>query len=116
MFFIPFSLICLGRLIVSRAIQDDAFDPGFADVEEFKTRSVLGDVDYIRLNWKDEMLDRNVFQLSYRQFNDIWHRVCMMAGFREEPRLYALRVGAEARLDEHRELCSIHLLLGLSFC
>jgi hypothetical protein len=95
--------VCLGRLIVSRAIQDNAFDPGFADAEEFLTRPVLGDVDYIALKWKDEVLDRPVFGLSYRQFNDIWHRVCLVAGFRIEPRLYALRVGAGAKLDEHRK-------------
>jgi hypothetical protein len=89
---------------VSRAIQDNAFDPGFADAEEFLKRPVLGDVDYISLKWKDEALDRTVFGLSYRQFNDIWHRVCLVAGLRVEPRLYAWRVGAGARLDEHREL------------
>lgn len=89
---------------MARAIRDNAFDPGFADAEEFLKRPVLGDVDYIELKWKDEVLDRTVFNLSYRQFNDIWHRVCMAAGLRVEPRLYALRVGAGARLDEHREL------------
>lgn len=57
--------MCLGRLIVSRAIQDNAFDPGFADAEEFLTRPALGDVDYIALKWKDEVLDRPVFGLSY---------------------------------------------------
>jgi hypothetical protein len=95
--------VCLGRLIVSRAIQDNAFDPGFANAEEFLTRLVLGDVDYITLKWRDEVLERPVFGLSYRKFNDIWHRVCLVAGIRIEPRLYALRVGAGARLDEHRE-------------
>jgi hypothetical protein len=89
---------------VSRAIRDNAFNPGFADAEEFLKRPVLGDVDYIKLEWKDEVLDRTVFGLSYRQFNDIWHRVCLAAGLRVEPKLYALRVGAGARLDEHREL------------
>jgi hypothetical protein len=63
--------VCLGRLIVARALQDDTFDPGFADVEQFLKRPALGDVDYIELKWKEEMLDRPVFQLSYRQFNDI---------------------------------------------
>jgi hypothetical protein len=95
--------VCLGRLIVSRAIQDNAFDPGFTDAEEFLTRPVLGEVDYIALKWKDEMLNRLVFDLSYRKFNDIWHRVCLVAGFRIQPRLYALRVGAGARLDKNRK-------------
>jgi hypothetical protein len=95
--------VCLGRLIVSRALQDNAFDAGFTNAEQFLTRPVLGDVGYIALKWKDEVLDQPVFGLSYRQFNDIWHRVCRVAGFRTQPRLYALRVGAGARLDKHRK-------------
>ena len=95
--------MCLGRLIVARALQDNAFDADFTDVEQFLKRPALGDVDYIELKWKEEMLDRTIFKLSYQQFNNIWHRVCMAAGLREEPRLYALRVGAGARLDQHRE-------------
>ena len=102
-FFVPFPLVCLGRLIVSRAIQDNAFDSGFADAEEFLKRPVLGDADYISSKWKIEVLDRTVFGLSYRKFNEIWHRVCLVAGLRVESRLYALRVGAGARPDEHRE-------------
>lgn len=73
------------------------------DTEEFLKRLVLGDADFISLKWKEEVLDRTVFSLSYRQFNDIWHRVCLVAGLRVESRLYVLRVGAGARLDENRE-------------
>ena len=94
---------------MSRAIRDDAFDAGFTDAEDFLKRPVLGEVDYIELKWKDEVLDRTVFGLSYRQFNDIWHRVCLAAGLRVEPRLYALRVGAGARLDKHRKFDQHHL-------
>ena len=42
-------MVCLSRLIVARAIQDDAFDAGHANAEEFLNRPVLGDVDYIPL-------------------------------------------------------------------
>jgi len=38
--------------------------------------------------------------------NEIWHKVCIAAGFREVPRLYSLRVGAGARLDKDRKLTS----------
>jgi hypothetical protein len=95
--------LCLLRLILSRALQDDAFVAGFKDYDQFMTQPDLGDVDYMQLKWKDDMLDRHIFPLSYQQFNDIWRRVGMMAGLRDLPRLYALRVGAGARLDEHRE-------------
>jgi hypothetical protein len=93
---------------VSRAIQDNAFEAGFKNYEEFSTRPDLGQVDYIALKWKEEVLERPVFKLSYARFNEIWHRVCLLAGFRTAPRLYALRVGAGARLDKNRELLQGH--------
>lgn len=65
-FFVPFPLVCLSRLIVARAIQDDAFDAGYVNVAEFLNRPVLGDVDYIPLPWKKEKLDDFVFRLSYQ--------------------------------------------------
>jgi len=99
-------LVCLSRLTVTRAIQDDTFEASYANAEEFLNRPVLGNVDYIPLPWKKEKLDDFVFQLSYRKFNDIWHKVCIAAGFRQVPRLYSLRVGAGARLDKDRKLTS----------
>jgi hypothetical protein len=103
---VPFPLVCLNRLIVARAIQDDAFEAGYVNAEEFLNKPVLGNVDYIPLSWKEEKLDDFVFCLSYRKFNEIWHRVCIAAGFREVPRLYSLRVRAGARLDKNRKLTS----------
>ncbi|KAI3328240.1 hypothetical protein F4824DRAFT_506790 [Ustulina deusta] len=37
--------------------------------------------------------------MSYKTLNDLWHRVLLVSGFREEARLYSLRVGAGANLD-----------------
>lgn len=107
-FFVPFPLVCLGRLIVARAIQDDAFEAGYTDADEFLNKPALGDVDYIELPWKEEKLDDFIFQLSYRRFIEIWHRVCSAAGLREVPRLYSLRVGAGARLDQNRRLLPVY--------
>lgn len=95
-FFVPFPLVCLGRLIVAKAIRDGAFESSFVDAAEFLTRPMLGNVDFINLRWKEEMLDRPAFKLTYHRFNEIWHRVCLAAGFRQEPRLYSLRVGGSA--------------------
>ena len=103
-FFVPFPLVCLSRLIVARAIKDDAFEAGYTNADEFLNMPALGDVDYIELPWKEKKLDDFIFQLSYRRFNEIWHKVCIAAGFREVPRLYSLRVGAGARLDKNRKL------------
>lgn len=41
-----FALVCLGRLILSRAMQYYAFDSDFVDAEKFLKRPVLDDVDY----------------------------------------------------------------------
>ena len=49
-----------------RALQDNVFDPGFVNIEQFLKQLALGDVDYIKLKWKEEMLDYTVFQLLYR--------------------------------------------------
>ena len=100
-FFVPFPLVCLSRLIVARGIQDDALEAGYTNADEFLNMPALGDVDYIELPWKEKKLDDFFFQLSYRRFNEIWHKVCIAAGFRELPRLYSLRVSAGARLDNN---------------
>jgi hypothetical protein len=109
-FFVPFPLVCLGRLIVARAIQDDAFEAGYINADEFLNTPALGDVDYIELPWKEKKLDDFVFKLSYRRFNEIWHKVCIASGLREVPRLYSLRVGAGARLDKNRKLLASFII------
>ncbi|KAF2729051.1 hypothetical protein EJ04DRAFT_528146 [Polyplosphaeria fusca] len=50
---------------------------------------------------KEKKLEDFIFQLSYRRFNEIWHKVCIVAGFREVPYLYLLRVGVGVRLDKN---------------
>ena len=103
-FLVPFPLICLSRLIVARAIQDNAFKAGYINADEFLNMPALGDVDYIKLLWKEKKLDDFIFQLLYRRFNEIWHKVCIAAGFRGVPRLYSLRVSIGTRLDKNRKL------------
>jgi Protein of unknown function (DUF3435) len=96
---VPFPHICLCSLIVDRAIKDDAFNPSFDSVEALLHRPILEDTDYLPLEWKKDKLDQQIFPISYCRYNEIWHRACLVAGFREVPRLYTLRVGAGARLD-----------------
>lgn len=45
------------------------------------------------------MLDRPISKRSSATFYKLWHRNCLVAGFRHDPRFYAMRVGAAARLD-----------------
>ena len=60
-FFVLFPLICLGRLIVARAIKDDAFEAGYINADEFLNMLALGDVDYIELLWKEKKLEDFIF-------------------------------------------------------
>lgn len=96
---VPYPNICLASLIATRAITDDAFEPSFESVDALLRRPALEGVDFLPLKWKKEMLDRPIFPLAYSSFNYLWHRTCLVAGFREDSRIYALRVGAGARLD-----------------
>ena len=98
---VPCQTICLTSLIAARAIKDDAFEPSFESVEALLHRPTLeGEgVDFLPLKWKEEMLDRPVFPLDYNHFNRLWHRTLTVAGFREDARIYALRVGTGGRLD-----------------
>jgi hypothetical protein len=96
---VPLPQICLANLIITRAIKDDAFEPSFKTVDEFLNRPNLEGVDFLPLKWKKKKLDQRIFKIDYRKFNAIFHRTTLVAGFRKNPRLYALRVGAAGRLD-----------------
>jgi hypothetical protein len=104
-FLIPSPMLCLYSLIAARALEDNAFLGNYKTVSELFSRPDLGDVDYIELPWKPgpDIMNRKVFPMSYVTYNNTWHRLCLAAGFRELPRLYALRVGAGARLDKNRK-------------
>jgi hypothetical protein len=51
---------------VAWEIEEMHFKAGYMNEEEFLTRPDLGDIDYIELPWKEEMLDQKVFDLSCR--------------------------------------------------
>jgi hypothetical protein len=100
---VPYSTVCLASIIAARAIKDNAFNAGFESVEALLSRPILENVDFIQLKWKDSMLNRSVFKLSSGKFSSLWHRTCLVSGLRVDPRFYAMRVGAGARLDgKHR--------------
>lgn len=53
----------------------------------------------ITLHWKEELLDKEIFPIPYREFWEIWTRVLLVAGFPESMRPYAVRVGAGSRMN-----------------
>lgn len=98
--FVPCQILCLVSLLAAQALVDDAFEAHFPSVEDFLNRPKLKDnQDYMQLNWKDEMLDQQILQVSYDQYRNIWNSTVQAAGCREPIRPYATRVGAGARLD-----------------
>lgn len=71
----------------------------FESVEALLSRPALESVDFLPLDWKEEMLDRPIFYLADRTFYDLWHRNWLVSGSRLPPRFYSMRIGAGGRLD-----------------
>lgn len=97
---IPYRLFCPTSLVLARGLSEDAFDPSFDSAEALLQRPKMEkDINCVTLPWKEALLDKEIFPISYRQFFDIWARVLLVAGFPELIRPYAVRVGAGSRLN-----------------
>jgi len=88
--------------LLPRGIAANAFESEYDSVHELIHRPILENVDYVPLRWKKDFLDRPIIKLNDHTFYNLWHQACLVAGFRVDPRTYALRVGAEDRLDGKR--------------
>ena len=80
-------------------IHADAYAAGFTSPDELLNRPILEDVDYVPFEWKESMLDKEIFPMSYATFARIFRRVLLVAGFQTNTRVYAFRVGAGADFD-----------------
>ncbi|KAG6353756.1 hypothetical protein INS49_005232 [Diaporthe citri] len=99
---VPYKLVCVLSLIVARALAADAFEVHFDSFEQFLTRPRLeGNVNYFPVKWKDEFLEKPIFPVSYMQFWRLWKDAVHVAGIRDPPRPYAVRVGAGARINSN---------------
>ncbi|KAI1445143.1 hypothetical protein F5Y02DRAFT_427123 [Annulohypoxylon stygium] len=96
---LPTGSFCLASLVLARAIQENAFNPNFATIDEIFDRPNLESVNFIPLKWKQKFHGQSIFSMTYKSFNEVWHRTLLVAGFRNHSRLYSLRVGAGARFD-----------------
>ncbi|KAK4233013.1 hypothetical protein C8A03DRAFT_39310 [Achaetomium macrosporum] len=97
---VPFPLVCLGSLVITRALEVGALATSFPSAHDFLHRLVLGKTDSIPNPLKEEFLEKLCFQLSDARYYEIWHQCFLVIGCRKPIRPYALRVGAGARLDE----------------
>lgn len=95
----PYSMFCPVSLIIAKALSDDAFDPSFGSVQALFDRPIFGNTACVDLVWKKEIMDQEIFPMSYSSFYELWNRVHVVAGYSEKVRPYSLRVGAGSRLD-----------------
>lgn len=102
---VPCKLVCVLSLIVARALAADAFEVHFDSFKQFLTRLRLEEnVNYFPVKWKDTFLEQTIFPVSYNQYRTLWTRTVHMAGIRDPPRPYAVRVGAGARINGKSDL------------
>jgi hypothetical protein len=107
-FFAPDPIACPLRLIAAEAIRLNAFKDDFASAEELFSKPQLGKTDYIQLQWKDPIKKQRVFPVPYVALNSGWHKLCLVAGFRIPPVLYAHRVGAQLRVVQNCKCFSFY--------
>ena len=80
-------------------IHSKAFKAGYQSVNELLHRPNLEDVDCVPLEWRDEMLDLEIFPISYKPFWRTLRRVLLVAGFVTLVPVYAFQVGALVEYD-----------------
>ncbi|KAI7785349.1 Mitosis inhibitor protein kinase mik1 [Diaporthe eres] len=95
------SLFCPVSLVVARALAADAFRHSFTTLHELLNRPLFDKgTNCISLPWKEELLECEMFPISYVRYWSIWRRTTIVAGYSEDLRPYAVRVGAGSRLDD----------------
>ena len=96
---LPYQLFCITHLVGVIGIHFNAFKAGYQSVDELLHKPNLEHVDYVPLEWHDDMLDQEVFPMSYTSFSRTLSRVLLVAGFQTLARVYAFRVGALVEYD-----------------
>ncbi|KAK4221297.1 hypothetical protein QBC38DRAFT_550101 [Podospora fimiseda] len=87
-------------LIISQAIFDKAFKAGYQSFEDLLKTPRLENTECLELEWKEEMLEKEIFPIDYDVYLKLWNRLWLVAGNRDKIRPYSLRVGAGAALDD----------------
>ncbi|KAK0701269.1 hypothetical protein B0H67DRAFT_614339 [Lasiosphaeris hirsuta] len=64
----PYPLFCLTHLICVIGIHFYAFKAGYTSIDDFLHRPNLEIVEYIHLEWRDNMLGKKTFNMSYTNF------------------------------------------------
>ncbi|KAF0330480.1 hypothetical protein GQ607_002359 [Colletotrichum asianum] len=111
---VPWPLLCVVSLMVMEALQMNAFEAPFTSLDEILQRPNLEGVDFVPLRWKRELLERPMIDIPYEFFWKTWYRILLVAGVRDPPRPYSMRVGAAGRMHESLEPHLCDYILGHS--
>lgn len=66
---VPYGIFCPTSLVIARAISDDAFDPSFNLVYMLFHRPLFEErTKCIQLHWKNALLDKPIFPITYNRF------------------------------------------------
>lgn len=105
-----FNLFCPASLVIARSLATDAFRTSFATLDELVNRPLFDErTTCIPLPWKKELLDDEIFPISYNRYFAVWKRTTSIAGYPEDLRPYAVRIGAGSRLDGIFQQSPLHL-------
>ena len=96
---LPYPLFCLTHLIGVSGVHFKAFKAGYTSIDYLLHRPDLESVDYIHLEWRENMLGTKIFDMSYTSFWRTLRRVLLVAGFSTLTRIYAFRLKALAEYD-----------------
>lgn len=94
-----YPLFCLTHLVSVIGIHPKAFKAGYQSVDEVLHKPNLEDVNCVPLEWRDDILDKEIFPMSYTTFGRTLRHILLVAGFVTLARVYAFRVGALMEYD-----------------
>ncbi|KUI64362.1 Zinc finger Y-chromosomal protein [Cytospora mali] len=85
-----------------KAIVYNAFHAGYYTIDEMLSRPWVDSTGEhpIVLEWKKELLEQRVFEMSCSTFRLYFRRLCLVAGLEKPHRPYFLRIGAGANFED----------------
>lgn len=111
---IPDQRLCLITHLITTALLENALQETFESLDQVLRQPNMEGGLYLPLKWKDGILAKNIIDIEYNKYWELWTRVWFVAGVRHQVKLYALRVGAGAGFEDKMrvlESCNLKYLL-----
>ncbi|KAI3333971.1 hypothetical protein F4824DRAFT_512558 [Ustulina deusta] len=96
---VPNCAFCFASLIITQAINNQAFIARYNTVKEVFDKPNLETVDFIPFRWKPGMENKEIFKISDSQLTDLFQQTLLVMGVRRNPKFYSLCIGCGARLN-----------------